>query len=281
MPDKVIVVGKNSYIGDRLSHYLRAINREVVSLSSSDCDFRCCEEVAALFHSLGGQPVTIVFLAVIKKAASNDYQAYLDNISLVNNLIQAGSGTSIRSIIYLSSADVYGRKPTLPISEQTKTDPDTWYGLAKYTCEWMLMSSAAISCPVTILRIPGIFGKARSDKSVIGRMVDSARMDGRITIGGGGEALRDYVYLDDLCELISLLIANRYNGIVNVATGASQSILEIAKCIGRTLHVEFEIAIEPGKDERSFDLVFDNVKLRSLFPGFRFSRLDEGIRSYI
>lgn len=281
MTNKVIVIGKNSYIGGHLTHYLQTIDSEVVSLSSGDCNFRRFEEVSALFCSLGNQPVTVVFLAVIKKTPSNDYQGYLDNISLVNNLIQAGSKTNIRSIVYLSSVDVYGRNPALPINEQTKIEPDAWYGLAKYTCEWMLTSSGAISCPITILRIPGIFGKARNDNSVIGRMVASARAYGRITISGSGEALRDYVYLDDLCKLISLLSRKPCHGVINIATGKSRSILEIAKCIGHALHAELEIVVQSGKDVRSFDLVFDNSRLRSLFPEFRFSELEAAIRTYV
>ena len=281
MTDKVIIVGKNSYIGVRLAHYLLAIDSEVVSLSSSDCNFLHFEEVNALFRSFGNDPVTVVFLAVIKKDASNDYKVYLDNIALVNNLIQAGSRANIRSIVYLSSVDVYGRNPGLPIIEQTKIDPDTWYGLAKYTCEWMLMYSGAVSCPVTILRIPGIFGKAHNDNSVIGRMVASASAEGRIAITGGGDALRDYVYIDDLCKLIPLLLRMEYRGVINIATGKSRTILEIAKCIEQVLHADLEIVDQAGKDERSFDLAFDNSRLKSLFPRFRFRELAAAISTYV
>ena len=281
MTNTVIVVGKDSYIGGHLARYLRATDSEVVSLSSSDCDFRHSEEVDALFSSLGNRPVTIVFLAVIKKAASNDYQGYLDNVSLVDNLVQAGSRPTIRSIVYLSSVDVYGTHPELPIDEQTRIDPDTWYGLAKYTCEWMLASSGTVRCPTTILRIPGIFGKAHNDNSVIGRMVASARADGRIAVCGGGDTLRDYVCLDDLCKLIAMLVHSQYNGIVNIATGKSRTILEIAECINQVLQGEVDIVVQVNRDVRSFDLVFDNSRLTSLFPEFRFCELEAAVRTYV
>lgn len=277
---KVIVVGKNSYIGGHLTAHLRTSVSELVSLSSSDCDFRRSEEVDALFSSFGNAPVAVIFLAVVKKAASNDYQTYIENISLVNNLIRAGLKPNIRSIVYLSSVDVYGRKPSLPINEQTKIEPDTWYGLAKYTCEWMLSSSGALSCPVAVLRIPGIFGKAPNDRSVIGRMVASARAEKRITISGRAEVLRDYVHVEDLCKLISRLIGRPYNGVVNIATGKSRSLLEIAKCIEAVLQGGIEIVVQPGEDARGFDLVFDNSRLMSLFPGFRFTELESAIGTY-
>ena len=280
MSSKVIVVGKNSYVGAHLTNYLQAMDSEVLPLSSSDCDFLHLTEVIEQFDSFQNRPVSIVFLAVIKKDASNDYQSYLDNISLVNNLIKVASRTNICSIVYLSSVDVYGRGPVLPIIEQTRIDPDTWYGLAKYTCERMLILAESVECPITILRIPGIFGKGSADISVIGRMVASARADGHIMISGSGETLRDYVYVDDLCELIAMLIHKKYKGVINIATGKSRTILDIAKCVGQILNIELEI-IGVERDARTFDLVFDTGRLKEIFPEFRFIELPTAIAAYM
>ncbi|PIR26676.1 MAG: hypothetical protein COX62_01635 [Deltaproteobacteria bacterium CG_4_10_14_0_2_um_filter_43_8] len=280
MTNKIIVVGKNSYIGSYLTESLRTRDCEVVLLSSKDCDFRNLKEVNAFFSTLSGHSVTIVFLAVIKKDDSNNYQSYLNNISLVNNLIQAGVSKNIRSIVYLSSVDVYGNKPILPISEQTKIEPDTWYGLAKYTCEWILTSTELLNCPIAILRIPGIFGNACNDKSVIGKMISNSITDARIEITGNEKNLRDYVCVDDVCALIWLCICKQYHGLVNVASGKSRSILDIAKCIKLVLNLDAEIVVKSSNNNRTFDLVFDNSKLISSFPEFRFTELETAIKSY-
>ena len=267
MSVKVVIIGKNSYIGEHLTNFLQAMGIEVVALSSRDCNFFQFDEVAEKFDSFGNSQISIVFLAVIKKSASNNYQTYVQNIAMVNNLIKITSRANISSIVYLSSVDVYGRSPILPITEQTRIEPDSWYGLAKYSCERMLLLSENINFPVTILRIPGIFGKSISDTSVVGRMVSSAISDGRIYISGKGDALRDYVCLNDLSKIILLMINKKYQGVINVATGESRSILEIAQCISQELNIEIE-TIFNEKDERSFDLVFDNTKIKKIFPEF-------------
>jgi nucleoside-diphosphate-sugar epimerase len=279
MSSKVVVIGKNSYVGEHLTNHLRALGNDVFALSSSDCNFLQFDQVVEKFDLLQNCQISIVFLAVIKKDISNNYQTYIENTLLINNLIKVIPRTNIQSILYLSSVDVYGRSPDLPIIEQTRIEPDSWYGMAKYTCERMLMTSVIVDFPITILRIPGIFGKGRSEISVIGRMVASAILDGRIFISGTGETLRDYVYLGDLCKIISLLIDKKYNGIINVVKGESCSILDIANYVGHALNIELEI-ISTEEDERSFDLVFDNSRLKEIFPEFRFIELPCAIEGY-
>ena len=280
MLDKVVLIGKNSYIGEHLTNFLQNRGIDVVALSSSDCNFLQFDKVSEKFDSLGNSQISIVFLAVIKKNPSNNYQTYLQNITLINNLIKVTSRTNISSIVYLSSVDVYGKSPILPITEQAKIDPDSWYGLAKYSSEQMLQLSENINFPITILRIPGIFGKSRSDSSVIGKMIASAISDGRIFISGKGDALRDYVCLNDLSEIILLMLIKKYQGILNVAKGESISILDIAKCIGQELNIKIKI-ISTEKDERSFNLVFDNSKIKEILPNFSFNEMQFAIAEYL
>lgn len=281
MVEKIIIVGRKSYIGGYLSHYLRDCGSDMISLSSKDCDFLSGDQVRRFFDSLGDANYTVIFLAVINKSHENRFQDYLDNVRMVKNLVDCHRAKNLQSIIYMSSVDVYGRRSLLPITENTKVNPDTWYGLAKQTCEWTLMSSGEVRCPITVLRIPGIYGCWDRDKSVIGKMVASIRKEKRVLIRGDGSVLRDYVYIEDLCRLMTLLLPTKNQGVLNVATGRSRSILEIAECVGRVLEEEFEIVHEAPDEGRQFDLVFDIRCLTSLFPDFRFSDLEVGIRTYV
>jgi UDP-glucose 4-epimerase len=279
MSTKVIIVGKNSYIGIHLINYLRAFKWEVVALSSNDCNFLNLSEVNALFSTLINQSVVIIFLAVIKKDHTNDYQTFIDNTSLVNNLIKANSKNVVKSIIYLSSVDVYGSRPILPIIEEATVDPDSWYAMGKFACECIFNIAGSTNCPISILRVPGIFGKSLDSKSVVGRMISNACLNGRIHINGNGTVQRDYVYIDDLCALIELLIEKKYHGVLNVATGKSQTILDIANRVRIAFALESKAIIHLAGDARNFDLAFDNSRLMSVFPGFRFKELSDAIQA--
>lgn len=279
--EKLIVVGKNSYIGRCFVEFAVSQGERVIALSSKDCNFLIVPEVLDFFRHLDDAPHTVVFFAVVNKSVDNSFQAFLDNVQIVKHLIDGCRHASIASIVYFSSVDVYGAHPALPITEQSRVNPDTWYGLAKYTCEWMLTASGDMTCPVTVLRIPGVFGYAPNDRSVIGRMIASIRREKRIFVNGEGRALRDYIYVLDLCRLLEILIPLKCCKVLNVASGESRSILEIASLVGCVLGMDFEIVHRPSDPARDFDLVFDNRSLISLVPDFRFSSLKEGVRTYL
>jgi UDP-glucose 4-epimerase len=276
----LIIVGRNSYIGGYFISYASARGARVISLSSVECNFLHKSEVIDFFRRLDGRNYAIVFFAVVNKSVANSYQAFLDNIQIVRNLIDGCRYASIESIVYFSSVDVYGKEPELPINEYTRIAPDTWYGLAKYGCEWMLSMSGEVGFPVTVLRIPGVYGHAPKDKSVIGQIIESIRKEKKAVVNGNGKVLRDYVWVDDLCRVIDLLLPVKYKGIINVATGRSEFLIDIIERIGQVLEEDFEIVYRSAESARDFDLVFDNGALMTLFPRFSFSDMTTGLRTY-
>jgi len=281
-PPGLIVVGRNSYAGGwLLEHAQRAALPNVIGLASADCNFLDAEAVTRFFASLAPGEYTVVFLAVVNKQVRNSFESFLDNVTMVRNLVAGSRQAQVASLIYFSSVDVYGNRPVVPITERTPVAPDTWYGLAKYCGEWMLSGSGELDCPVTILRIPGVYGPARNDPSVIGRMAAELRRTGTIRIHGDGRFKRDYVFTGDVARLVLALREVKYNGVLNVATGHSRTLLETAQTIGSVLGGAFEIVHEPADASRDFDLVFDNARLRSLFPDFVFTDLATGVRSYL
>src|SRR5689334_3011306 len=128
---RVAVFGKNSAIGRPLVAALSSRGFDVVSAGSADCDFRDASAVARYFDRLAGSPLAVVFLAVVNKTVQNSYDAFVENVSMVRNLAAGLRRVTADSLLYFSSADVYGRPDALPITERTPIAPDTWYGLAK------------------------------------------------------------------------------------------------------------------------------------------------------
>ena len=281
MNQRLIVVGRRSYLGGHFAQFAQARHPRTISLSSEDCDFLDREQVVRFFRSIGPDRCTIVFFAVINKSVEDSFAAFTDNVAMVKNLIDGAASANIESLVYFSSVDVYGNRPRIPITEESKINPDTWYGLAKYCCERLLLFSDQVTYPVTVLRIPGVYGNAPHDKSVIGRMVSSVRNGKPVSVSGDGRALRDYVHIDDLCRILDALIPLRHPGIVNIATGQSRPILEMAQLVGTALREKFSIERQAADAQREFDLVFDTRTLRGLLPGFQFTSLEEGIHTYL
>jgi UDP-glucose 4-epimerase len=276
----VLIIGKNSYVGEFLRDHLVTRGASVSAVGSSDCNFLDRDRVQELFKSIGGEPLTILFLAVVNKSVSNSYSAFLDNVKMAWNLVSSVREVNVESLTYFSSVDVYGRTPALPMTETTPLNPDTWYGLSKSTSEWIVREELGSKCPVCVLRIPGIFGRSRNDRSVIGRLISSIRQEGKVYLEGGGCVLRDYVFAPDLCRVVERLVARRVNGTFNLATGSSVSLLQILDVIREVFRVDFEVVHLPANLERNFDMRYDTAKLSAALGEFDFSTLGAGIRSY-
>ena len=277
----VLVIGKNSYVGEFLCEHFSARGAAVVAVASSDCNFLDSTSVHDLFKSFGGKPFTIIFLAVVNKDIDNSYSAFLKNVQMAWNFVSAARDANVESVVYFSSVDVYGRTPKLPMSETTSINPDTWYGLSKFASEWIVREELGSKFPTCLLRIPGIFGRSQKDRSVIGRLIATIRKEGKAYVHGDGKLLRDYVFAADLCEVVEGLVTRKASGTFNVATGASVSLLQILEAIRQEFGIDFEVVHLPANTERNFDMRYDNSKLSAAIGKFDFSPLTAGIRSYL
>ena len=103
----VVIIGKNSYVGEFLCQHFSARGAAVVAVGSSDCNFLDAASVRQLFKSFGRKPVTIIFLAVVNKDVDNSYAAFLDNVQMAWNLVSSAPDANLQSVVYLSSVDVY------------------------------------------------------------------------------------------------------------------------------------------------------------------------------
>jgi nucleoside-diphosphate-sugar epimerase len=277
----VLLVGATSYVGAHLLVELKRRGYVVHALSSSDCDFRDSVAVERMFRSLPDVPVAVIFCAVINKWKALSYEAYLENTALTYNLVQHHKCAPVTRIIYFSTAEVYGRCPPTPITEATRVDPDSWYAVAKYVGEWSLLSSGEVACPVTVLRIPGIYGAWPNDHSIIGKMIRSLKEQGSVAVTGDGGTLRDYVFLPDLSHVVVQLLTTTYHGLINVGTGKSTKILSIGEAVCRVFGKTGKVVLTAADATRDFDLVFDISTLRRVLPSVSFTDLDTGIRSYV
>lgn len=277
----VLIIGKNSYVGEFLCQHFSARGTAVIAVGSSDCNFLDSPSVRKLFRSFDGKPFTIIFLAVVNKDVDNSYSAFLNNVQMAWNFVSAARDANVESVIYFSSVDVYGRAPKLPMSEMTALNPDTWYGLSKSTSEWIVREELGSKSPTCILRIPGIFGRSQKDRSVIGRLIATIRKEGKTYIHGDGKVVRDYVFAPDLCEVVERLVMRKASGTFNVATGTSVSLLQILEAVREALGIDFEVVHLPANTERNFDMRYDNSRLSAAIGKFEFSLLRAGIRSYL
>ncbi|MFA6432186.1 MAG: hypothetical protein WCV91_07400, partial [Candidatus Margulisiibacteriota bacterium] len=85
------------------------------------------------------------------------------------------------------------------------------------------------------------------------------------------------VFIDDLVKIVHVLLLNDYDGIVNIASGRSNTFREMLNIISRLSRADLTINNFP-RTKSKVDISFNNQKIAGLLPGFTFTSLVEGIK---
>ena len=136
-------------------------------------------------------------------------------------------------LIYLSSAAVYGNPVKLPIPEDHPINPQSPYGLSKYLGELVVRQFSKIyGLRYVILRLFNVYGPGQNSAyaGVISSFIERALRNEPLIIYGDGEQTRDFIYVNDVAEVILKIIESDLfdNEIYNVGTGKPTSINELA-----------------------------------------------------
>jgi UDP-glucose 4-epimerase len=143
-------------------------------------------------------------------------------------------------VVYASSAAVYGDNPAVPLRETAALRPLSAYGADKLGSE--LHSQVAWSAhgvPTMGLRFFNVYGPRQDPSSpysgVIAIFADRLMKDAPIQIFGDGQQSRDFVYVSDVVAhlLVAMSSLRADARVLNVCTGRSTTILELADIIAR------------------------------------------------
>lgn len=284
---KIHILGAGGFIGGYLAaHLSRSGSGKVTGYSSLDCNLLDSSSIASALDRLNEYDVLVVTSA-ITRLVDNSPVAMTKNVSMIKNLCDFLMDKRISQIVFLSTVDVYGLiQEDVVVNEQLPPNPNDHYSLSKLTSENILRKECETkSVPLTILRLPGVYGPGDKGKSTISALVTSAEQTGKITISGDGRCLRDFVYVADLCRLINFIVKEEISLTVNVASGQSHCIIDIANFIkskiGRGCVLSFESAQRGEIPERTRDMLFDTALLRSHFPAMEFTPIYRGIENYL
>ena len=277
--EKVLVLGANGFIGSTICQYLRNQSIPFSAPTRKECDLLNLAQTQSYLEQFGQQQIKVVLGAAIPRRAADSPDAMLRNIQMVSNFILGADKLVLKSLIFLSSIDVYGSPKESPIKEDTIPHPNNFYAVAK-TCGEYLLKEAWPIIPLTILRLPGIYGKGDNNNSIVSMFAQKIRKRSKLTLTNNGTSLRDYVTVMDLCKFIYRLLQNPCAGTFNIATGKSMTMVAIAQLIAQSLRCKTNIVFV-DQDKTQFDICLSNRKLCEAFPDFSCTSMESGIRNYI
>lgn len=276
----VVVIGHTGFVGSAIARSLASAGVPLIPLSSRECNL-LHQDAPRVLQALMPEGAQVVFCSGIIRTVRDTYDTMLENIRMVHAFAHAARTCRLASLVYLSTTDVYGHFPPVPITELTPVEPDSYYGIAKLAGERLLRLGGGIGCPVSVLRLPGVYGPGDGDRSVVGRLVGQLRRDGAVTIYGNGRVRRDYVAVGDVCAVVGALLGQPFDGTLNLASGRSVTIEELVHLIAREVRLAPSIRSAPAEPHRAGDQVFDVTLLRKCVPSLRLTPIEEGLAGYL
>ena len=279
---RVVILGHTGFIGTRLEQTvrLRWPGLEVVGCSLPAVDLTKAEDARSLAHLLDDE-TAVVMCATIKRQFGDTQEAFIKNVTMVMHLCDVLRERVVGRLVFFSSAAVYGEDVhNSRITEETPVEPTSYYGMAKYISERLLWKTLGQreGQPVLILRPPLIYGSGdQAGTYGPSGFIRAALQREPVVFWGDGTEQREFLFLDDAVELVCRLMVHEWSGVVNLASGRSDTFKGALEAVCRLSGVTLPVTSRP-RTKAKVDNGFDNSRLKGLLPDFSFTGLEEGIR---
>ena len=139
----------------------------------------------------------------------------------------------VEKFVHISTSEVYGTARSEAMDEEHALMPMTPYASAKAGADRLVYSYwATYEIPAVIIRPFNNYGPYQHLEKAIPRFITSCLLDEPIRVHGTGSAARDFIFVEDLCSAVDLVLQadpGKVSGeVFNVASGAHRSMNSIA-----------------------------------------------------
>ncbi|MEB7847935.1 NAD-dependent epimerase/dehydratase family protein [Staphylococcus equorum] len=304
---KILITGGAGFIGSHLAEYFINSNHEVFILDNLSTGHRSNVSFIDDLHFIENDvtnktlvqdlikkekfDIVIHLAAVVSvvETINNPILSQKVNIDGTLNILEANRqyNENLKKFVFASSAAVYGNTKGLPKQVETFIDPESPYAIEKYAGEqYTKLYNKLYGLPTTALRFFNIYGPRQDPSSpysgVLSIMHNKFQNDESFKFFGDGEQTRDFVYVKDLVQAVSIIINNdnANGGIYNLGTGKPLSLLqmfdEFKKTYSKTVDYNFTEA-RSGDIKHSYAEI-DDLKALGYTPKYS---VEEGLKEYI
>lgn len=238
---RVIVTGVNGFVGGHLMRRLRLLGANVVGVSRSNDSSVDVVDRKVLEDFFIKKPSVVFHLAgesLVEKGQEVPYETFQTNVMGTLNVLELSRIYHIPRIIIASTAHVYGAGQP-PFIEDDPPRPSRPYETSKTATDLLAQSYAdSFNLSVLIPRFVNIYGPGDTNFTRLIPKTLQYVFDGKSFPLWGGDARREYLYIDDAIAAYLLLgeISNAHferNRIFNFGAGKPIAVCDLVKMIGK------------------------------------------------
>ena len=196
-------------------------------------------------------PEVVIHLAALTglvKCHDDPNNAFKINIFGTYNVVKSCTNVGCK-LIFISSREVYGETISKNTSEGDVLLPNNVYGITKMLGENIVqLFGEKQNLDFTILRLTNVYGP-EGDQYGAEVIINKAIKEKKIQILGGEQRL-NYVYVDDVIEVIYSCITNKKSSgeIFNVGSRDTVSIRDFVDRVVKIMGEDIKIEISPMRE---------------------------------
>ena len=220
--NRVLITGAGGFIGGNLAAYLSNRGYDVTKFDTSFGD--------SGYPELINQDYVIHLGANSSTTETNVKKIVEQNFEYSKKLYEMCKLIDVK-FQYASSASVYGLSRSFKESDFCK--PVSPYAFSKYMFDCWLMNQ---DYPYQGFRYFNVYGLGEEKKgdqaSPVSKFIKQAQQNAEIKVfDKSGKYKRDFVSIDDVCEIHYRMLESDASGIFNVGTGRTTSFKDVADII--------------------------------------------------
>jgi UDP-glucuronate 4-epimerase len=156
------------------------------------------------------KPDVVVHIAGITgmiKSIKEPFEFFHNNVTGTLNVLECAFHHHTGKVVFLSTSSVYGNCKIAAEEGSILSPQLNIYAGSKLIAEELCRQYAQLDkFKVTILRLCTVYGPRQRPNMAIAQFVSTILKDEEITVYGNGEAMRDYLFVDDCVRAIELAI---------------------------------------------------------------------------
>lgn len=231
---RVLIIGKDSYIGSHFDEWLAAAGHRVTQLDVLDEGWRTFDysPFDAIVHVAG----------IVHRPQCQDWELYKRvNADMPVEIATMAKAQGVRQYVFLSTMGVYGLGKRLEpnvVDENTPIRPNGMYGRSKWMAEEGLRELQDDGFAVACVRPPSVYGKGCRGGYITGFASVARRLP--VIPEAYGDVKQSFIYIDNLSELVRQIIERRMSGAFcpqdDKAVSANELLKTITAAIGKEYH---------------------------------------------
>jgi UDP-glucose 4-epimerase len=273
---RVLITGGGGFIGSNLADRLLVDGHEVLAIDTYATGRRDNlaegEGVTVVEGSIAERDVLDKAMGdfnpdVIAHAAASykDPEAWAEDATTntlgTANVVEAAKAGDVDRIVYFQTALCYGTQPLEnPISLEHPIRPDSSYAISKTGGEQYIQLSGI---PYVSLRLANVYGP-RNLSGPLPTFFQRLSEDKPCFVM---DTRRDFVYVDDLLEVVLAALNGTGEGVYHVSSGSDVAIKELFDAVVEAMGVELdeEVEVRPRPEEDAPSILLDPARTEKDF----------------